>query len=116
MTFKYVTDARFAVKQAKYGNTDLDSLKIRCKFDYCRIALGNFLREVLTDSCFYQTGTKRGKTWNRCQALENIRQPVPSAGKHTSTGAKRGKTYVNRCQERENMQPVPFLCDGKECE
>ena len=47
---------------------------------------------------------KRGKILNRCQAREN-RQPVPSAGKHT-TGVKPGKTS-NRCKARESTQPVP---------
>ena len=37
------------------------------------------------------------------QAQDNM-QPVPSVGKH-ATGAKRGKS-CNRCQARENMQPV----------
>ena len=38
------------------------------------------------------------------------KQPVPSAGKQ-ATGAKRGKTN-NRCQARENKQPV--LSAGKQ--
>lgn len=61
------------------------------------------------------TMAKRGKTWNQCQARENVQpvqarekkknmQPAPSAGKHATT-AKRGK-ICEWCQARENIQPV----------
>ena len=52
----------------------------------------------------HAASAKYAKTCNQCQARENI-QPVPSAGKH-ATGAKCGKTW-SWCQAWENMQPVP---------
>ena len=55
------------------------------------------------------TDAKREKTYNRCQAQENMQpmlnaenlQPMPSAGK-LATGAKRGK-ICNWCAARKNV-------------
>lgn len=68
----------------------------------------------------YETGTKRRKICNQCQAREDMKlvpslcirrlvrkklQPVPPRGKKW-TGAKRGKTCI-QCLVRKKMQLVP---------
>ena len=57
----------------------------------------------------HATGTKGGKTCNRCQAQENM-QLVLKAGKH-ATGAKGGTKY-NRCQARENITAPGPKCSN----
>ena len=69
--------------------------------------------QLLSSAGKHETGAKRGKTCNRCQAQENMQlspsagktQPSPSTGKH-ATVAKHGKT-CNCRQALENMQPLP---------